>query len=69
MQVVTSVGAPSRDEHVGAFAVAIDLTGGKESLVSVRRRRGQRERLGMTGGVALSVTLCLKMNFLFFSDQ
>ena len=41
MQVVTSIGAPSRDEHVGAFAVAVDLTGGEESPVSVRRRRGQ----------------------------
>ena len=41
MQVVTSVGAPSRDEHVGAFAVAVDLTGDKESPVSARRRRGQ----------------------------
>ena len=43
MQVVTSVGAPSRDEHVGAFAVAVDLTGGKKSPVSVRSRHGQRK--------------------------
>ena len=43
MQVVTLVGAPSHDEHVGAFAVAVDLTGGKKSLVSTRSRRGQRK--------------------------
>lgn len=42
MQVVTSVGAPSRDEHDGAFAVAVDRTGGKKSPVSARSRRGQR---------------------------
>ena len=41
MQVVTWVGAPSRDEHDGAFAVAVDLTGDKKSPVSVRSRRGQ----------------------------
>ena len=43
MQVVTSVGVPSRDEHVGAFTVAVDLTGSEKSLVSARRRRSQRE--------------------------
>ena len=57
MQVVTSVSAPSRDEHVGAFAIAVDLTDGEKSLVSVRSRRSQRGRTGMTGGVTLSVTV------------
>ena len=52
MQVGTSVGAPSHGERVGVFAVAVV----------------KRGRSGMTGGVALSVTLCLKMNFLFFSN-
>ena len=33
MQVVTSVGAPSRGEHVSVFAVAVDLTGGEKSPV------------------------------------
>ena len=42
MQVVTSVGAPSPGEHVGAFAVAVDLTDGEKSPVSARSRRGQR---------------------------
>jgi len=69
MQVVTSVGAPSRDEHVGAFAVAVDLTDGEKSLVSARSRRSQCGRTGMTGGVTLSVTLCLKMRFSIFRDE
>ena len=43
MQVETSVGAPSYGEHVGAFAVAVDLTDGKKLPVSARRRRSQRE--------------------------
>ena len=30
---MTSVGAPSRGEHVGAFAVAVDLTGDEKSPV------------------------------------
>ena len=33
MQVETSVGAPSYGEHVGAFAVAVDPTGGEKSPV------------------------------------
>ena len=48
------------------MAVAGDLTVGEKSPVSACSRRGQRGRSGMTGGAVLSVTLCLKMNFLFF---
>ena len=33
--------APRCGDHVGAFAVAVDLTGGEESPVSARRHRGQ----------------------------
>ena len=41
MQLVLPLGAPCLGDHVGAFAVAVDLTGGEESLVSARRRRDQ----------------------------
>ena len=51
---MTSVGAPSRGEHVGAFAVAVELTGGEKSPVSARSQRGMTV---MTGGVTLSVTV------------
>ena len=46
MQVVTSVGTPSRDENVGAFAVPVDLIGGKKSPLSARSRRGQTREVG-----------------------
>ena len=43
MQLVLPLGAPCLGDHVGAFAVAVDLTGSEKSLVSARRRRSQRE--------------------------
>ena len=57
MQLSRSVGAPSRGEHVGTIAIA-----GQS-----RRCRGQRRRLGMTGGVGLSVTQ-RSNGFFLFSD-
>ena len=42
MQLVLPLGAPCLGDHVGAFAVAVDLTGGEKSPVSARSRRGQR---------------------------
>ena len=41
MLLVLPLGAPYLGDHVGAFTVAVDLTGGEESSVSARRRCGQ----------------------------
>ena len=45
MQLVLPLGAPCLGDHVGTLAIAVDLTGGEKSPVSVRRRRGQRGEL------------------------
>ena len=42
MQLVLPLGAPCLGDHVGAFAIAVDLTDGEKSPVSARSRRGQR---------------------------
>ena len=56
MQVGTSVGAPSHGERVGVFAVAVGLTGGEKSPVNAAVAVVKCGRLGMTGGVTLSVS-------------
>ena len=36
MQLVPSIGAPRRGDHVGTLTVAVDLTGGEKSPVKAR---------------------------------
>ena len=56
MPLVMSVGAHSLSERVGAFVLAGDLAVGKISPVSVVVAMVKRGRLGMTGGIRVSVT-------------
>ena len=65
MQLVLPLGAPSRGEHVGVFAIVVDLIGCEKSPISARSRHGQHGRTGMTGGVTLSVTVSRNGIFLF----
>ena len=66
MQLSRSVGAPSRGEHVGTIAIAGELAVGEFTPVSVVVVVVNVRRLGMTGGVTLSVTQRSKWIFLFF---
>ena len=50
MHLSTSIGTPSSVEHVGAIAIAGDVTVGEELLVRAVAVVVKRARLGMTGG-------------------
>ena len=56
---------PSRGECFGALAAAVDLAIGEISSVSAVADVVKRARLGMTGGVGLSVTQRSNGIFLF----
>ena len=65
MQLVPLIGVPCRGDHVGTLAVVEDLTVGEKSSVSELRHCSQRGNTMPTRGVTMSVTVHLKMNFLF----
>ena len=66
MQLVTSVGAHSCGEHVGAFAIAGNLAVGEISPVSAVVTVVKRGRSGMIGGVKVSVTQRFENEFFLF---
>ena len=67
MLIGTSIDAPRLGDHFGTLAVAGDLTVGEKSSVSAIAIMVNRARLGMTGGVGLSVTQ-RSNGFFLFSD-
>ena len=56
MLIGTSIDAPSLGDHFDTLAVAVGLTVDEFTSVSAVAGMVKRARLGMTGGVGLSVT-------------
>ena len=56
MLIGTSIDAPSLGDHFGTLAIAVGLTVDEFTPVSAVTITVKRMRLGMTGGVGLSVT-------------
>ena len=65
MLIGTSIDAPSLGDYFGTLAVAVGLTVDEFTPISAVAVVVRRARLGMTGGVGLSVTQRSNGIFLF----
>ena len=66
MLIGTSIDAPSLGDHFGTLAVAVGLTVDEFTPVSAVAFVVKRARLGMIGGVGLSVTQRSNGFFFYF---